>query len=203
MTSLEAATLGVPVGHALFLIQPHSNVSGLDVEAVTAVYKSLKPSDPDRLDSGIDIPLPVNTEFVDIRKLGRGNKVPLGVRAVCLRRTEAGLVPWAFKMVPRSSVGKTPLRLSNSFGLIDVSYRGELVAYFDCHSGIDRVKAGVCLLQLVAPDLAPVRAMLVGPGDDHLVRYFEPTTRGEGGFGSTGNTGGTTKPVPEEIPEVD
>ena len=79
----------------------------------------------------------------------------------------------------RSSISKTPLRMSNSIGLIDAGYRGEIMAScdnikdFDCH-----VKAGERLFQLVAPDASPITYVI----SDSL----SETTRGTGGFGSTG-----------------
>ena len=37
----------------------------------------------------------------------------------------------AYYLFPRSSISKTPLRLSNSIGLIDGGYRGEIMASCD------------------------------------------------------------------------
>ena len=36
-----------------------------------------------------------------------------------------------YLLMPRSSISKTPLRLSNSIGLIDPGYRGEIMAAVD------------------------------------------------------------------------
>ena len=36
-----------------------------------------------------------------------------------------------YLLLPRSSISKTPLRLSNSIGLIDPGYRGEIIAVVD------------------------------------------------------------------------
>ena len=84
-----------------------------------------------------------------------------------------------YLLMPRSSIAKTPLRLCNSIGLIDGGYRGEIM------SAIDNIKdepytvePGQRLFQLVAMDGAPIYFEIV----DELSK----TTRGDGGFGSTG-----------------
>ena len=85
----------------------------------------------------------------------------------------------AYYLFPRSSISKTPLRMANSIGLIDGGYRGEIMAVcdnikFDAYT----VKKGQRLFQLVATDSSPIQY--------ELVEDLETTTRGTGGFGSTG-----------------
>jgi len=84
-----------------------------------------------------------------------------------------------YLLMPRSSISKTPLRLSNSIGLIDGGYRGEIIA------AVDNIKdqpyilePGQRLFQLVGMDGSPVKFKMV----DNL----SATARGDGGFGSTG-----------------
>ena len=85
----------------------------------------------------------------------------------------------AYYLFPRSSISKTPLRLANSIGLIDAGYRGELIGMVDNIYDKDfQVKRGERYFQLVAVDSSPVEFELV---DDLSV-----SSRGEGGFGSTG-----------------
>ena len=85
----------------------------------------------------------------------------------------------AYYLFPRSSISKTPLRLSNSIGLIDGGYRGEIMASCDNIKDFDCiVKKGDRLFQLVAADSSPISYTLVDSLSD--------TTRGSGGFGSTG-----------------
>ena len=85
----------------------------------------------------------------------------------------------AYYLFPRSSISKTPLRMSNSIGLIDGGYRGEIMASCDNIKDFDfEVKKGQRLFQLVAVDSSPVSYKIV---DD-----LSETTRGKGGFGSTG-----------------
>lgn len=96
--------------------------------------------------------------------------------------------PMPFMLYTRSSIGKTPLMLANSVGLIDVGYRGELkVQLYNRSSKAYTVRKGDALFQLVAPDAAPATYRLAEPPETRV--YFAKTTRGESGFGSTGTQG--------------
>ena len=84
-----------------------------------------------------------------------------------------------FLLLPRSSISKTSLRLSNSVGLIDAGYRGEIMAAVDNIKNEDyTVETGQRLFQIVAFDGSPVTF--------ELVDELSATSRGQGGFGSTG-----------------
>ena len=84
-----------------------------------------------------------------------------------------------YLLLPRSSISKTPLRLSNSIGLIDPGYRGELMAAVDnIKSNPYTIKPGQRLFQLVAMSGSAIHF--------ELVDSLSETTRGSGGFGSTG-----------------
>jgi dUTP pyrophosphatase len=84
---------------------------------------------------------------------------------------------------PRSSIRKTRLQLSNSVGVIDSGYRGELQATFNkitttIENQKNDYKIGdrVCQIMIIPhPDIQFEEA-------DEL----SDTERGEGGFGSTG-----------------
>ena len=85
----------------------------------------------------------------------------------------------AYYLIPRSSISKTPLRMSNSIGLIDGGYRGEIMASCDnIKDYIYEVKKGERLFQLVAADSSPISYI--------LKKKLSKTSRGGGGFGSTG-----------------
>ena len=86
----------------------------------------------------------------------------------------------AYYIYPRSSMGaKTPLRLSNSVGIMDSGYRGSVKAIVDNLSNEDyRVGATTRLVQICDPLLIPVTY--------ELVNSLSETSRGEGGLGSTG-----------------
>ena len=84
-----------------------------------------------------------------------------------------------YLVMSRSSIGKTPLRLANAVGLIDAGYRGEIMAVVDNIKKEDyTVEPGQRLFQLVAMDGSPIHF--------ELVEKLSDTTRGGGGFGSTG-----------------
>lgn len=85
----------------------------------------------------------------------------------------------AYFLMPRSSISKTPLRLANCIGLIDGGYRGELMAMCDnIKSEPYTAEKGQRLFQIVACDCSPITY--------ELVNELSETTRGSGGFGSTG-----------------
>tara|TARA_Y100000389_G_scaffold175974_1_gene187140 strand:+ start:778 stop:1230 length:453 start_codon:yes stop_codon:yes gene_type:complete len=86
----------------------------------------------------------------------------------------------SYYLYPRSSMGaKTPLRLSNSVGIIDSGYRGNIMGIVDNLSNKDFViQENTRLFQLCSPDLSPITFEL----SDRL----SETRRGQGGFGSTG-----------------
>ena len=84
-----------------------------------------------------------------------------------------------YLLMPRSSIAKTPLRLSNSIGLIDAGYRGEIMAAVDnIKNEAFTVTPGQRLFQSVAMDGSPIHFDIVDALSD--------SSRGMGGFGSTG-----------------
>ena len=86
--------------------------------------------------------------------------------------------PCGFYLYPRSSIGKTQFRLANSVGIIDSSYRGNIMAKIRNFGEDDEVaKRGDKLFQICAPDLKPVVVQ--------IVTELSETSRGSGGFGST------------------
>ena len=98
--------------------------------------------------------------------------------------------PVPFKLHPRSSIYKKAIRQANCTGIIDSGYRGELCAAVDCLSQTygkqtdpDRrvLEHNKRYFQICRADLQPFYVVLLR-GDDEL----PSTTRGEGGFGSTG-----------------
>ena len=87
---------------------------------------------------------------------------------------------WLAMILPRSSMGvKTPLRLSNSVGLIDSGYRGELGVIYDNTSGEDyKISAGDRIAQLLVMPSYRFKA--------NVVESLEDSDRGETGFGDSG-----------------
>jgi dUTP pyrophosphatase len=141
--------------------------------------------------SGVDLPTPQDTVIFP----GTVVWVNLGVRAVCLRPAPLNndqVVPWAYRLVPRSSISKTPLIMVNGEGIIDVGYRGPLIAPVrNLDTAPYTIPAGHALFQLVAVDLTPPEYEVLADTDPRYNQYFgaTATTRGTGGFGSTGAAG--------------
>ena len=81
---------------------------------------------------------------------------------------------------PRSSIRKTDLSLSNSVGVIDSGYRGEIQATFKKENGLDSLayKVGDRICQIIIIPYPPI--------EFEEVTELNNTERGEGGFGSTG-----------------
>jgi len=117
-------------------------------------------------DTGLDIPMPCS---VTVPAKSKAFTVDLGFKAE---------QNFGYMLVPRSSISKTPLRLANSIGIIDKSYRGKVMVKVDNNSGSDFVmNEGSCYFQIVAfSGILP---------NYFLVDHINVTKRGDGGFGST------------------
>jgi dUTP pyrophosphatase len=94
---------------------------------------------------------------------------------------------------PRSSVRKTGLDLSNSVGVIDSGYRGELQATFNKVFGGDRFYDETKNTQDTSNDfykigdrIAQIMIIPYPPIEFMEVDELSNSERGEGGFGSTG-----------------
>jgi len=122
--------------------------------------------------AGFDLFVPADVTFApDERKL-----VSMGVRAVVIEDEQVQ----NYWMVPRSSISKTGLMMLNSVGVIDKSYRGELMAYlWNTTTWPVEVKKGQRLVQIVARHMGDI-------GEVVVVDKLPCSSRGEGGFGSTG-----------------
>ena len=99
--------------------------------------------------------------------------------------THNGTYNVGYYLYPRSSTGtKTPLRLSNSVGIIDSGYRGNITAVFDNISGMPfTIEKYQRLVQICPPNLSfPFMVTLV----ENVGELSGETLRGSGGFGSTG-----------------
>jgi dUTP pyrophosphatase len=122
-------------------------------------------------DAGLDLRSAIGVEV----KPGERALVPTGI-AIAIPEGHAGLV------LPRSGLAsRHGLTMANAPGLIDAGYRGEVicaVVNLDRDSAV-MIRRGDRIAQLVLitiPEIEPA-----------VVDEFPPTSRGEGGFGSTGN----------------
>lgn len=113
-------------------------------------------------------------ETVTLAPHSLGNKIRTGVK---IQLPEC----WQAFILPRSSIGaKTPLRLSNSVGLIDSGYRGELGVLYDNIGNEEyTINAGDRIAQLLVMPSYRFQAKVVD--------ILADSDRGEGGFGSSGN----------------
>ena len=119
-------------------------------------------------DAGLDLYVLEDQTF----KPGETGKIKLGIS--CENVDGKG-----YFLFPRSSISKTPLRMANSIGLIDGGYRGEIMAVCDNIKDYE-FSISKCdrLFQLVSADLSSI--------EFEIVENLSNSTRGEGGFGSTG-----------------
>lgn len=82
---------------------------------------------------------------------------------------------------PRSSIHKSSLRLTNSVGVIDAGYRGEVMAVFDCKTLSSKAElfyVGDRIAQLL---IIPYPSIELLESEE-----LTETVRGDGGFGSSG-----------------
>ena len=150
-------------------------------ENVKSYYKNH--SSYNKGDSGLDLFVPEDIEV----KCGETVFVDLQIKCELLDKENKNI---SYYLYPRSSISKTPLILANSVGIIDAGYRGSIKAavkyipsYDDIKSdegSIYIIKKGTRLFQLCSPDLKELNFK--------LSNTLSETSRGEGGFGSTGIT---------------
>ena len=94
--------------------------------------------------------------------------------------------PCGYYLYPRSSISKTPLMLANHTGIIDSGYRGFVKGAFRHLNSVSsdqpyHVDKHTRLLQVCHPSLCPVLVTIVENESE-----LSDSTRGDGGFGSTG-----------------
>ncbi len=90
------------------------------------------------------------------------------------------LRPSPYYLYARSSIYKTNFSLANNVGIIDTGYRGNIcAALHNTSSEFSVVKMGTRMTQICMPGLCPNFHV-------RLVKKLSSTSRGGGGFGSTG-----------------
>ena len=140
------------------------------------MYVKLKKLSPDAVipkyakdgDAGLDLVATSklsNTSFQVSYGTGLAMEIPKGF---------VGLV------FPRSSIRNTELTLSNSVGVIDSGYRGELQATFNKTRGFGSIDYSI------GDKIAQIIIIPYPPIEFQEVEELNNTERGEGGFGSTG-----------------
>ena len=150
-------------------------------------------------DSGIDL---INVSEINVRPF---EQVTLNFGIKCqmthldVDNESADLV--SYYLYPRSSISKTPLSMTNSTGIIDAGYRGNIMAKVkniptalysdDNHEESSilevlgnatsyKIEENTKLFQICSPTLKSVAVKVVESFD-----RLDESSRGEGGFGST------------------
>ena len=127
----------------------------------------------EKQDSGFDVYYP---ETFTINP-GETKCISLKIKARVVSEYGNALPYW---LVPRSSIYKKKLRMSNSVGIIDLNYRGELCTPLDNIGDKPiTIDAGTRLFQICSNNLIPFNLV-------KKVDSLDDTVRGSGGFGSTG-----------------
>ena len=128
-------------------------------------------------DSGIDL-IAIEDVIIGANKIGT-----LNFKIKCQMTNTNDNNYYPYYLYPRSSISKTPLLMAHSVGIIDKDYRGDIMAKvrhmpFE-GNGDYNVEKGTRLFQICSPDLSPLKLV--------IVKELTETSRGEGGFGSTGS----------------
>ena len=150
-----------------------------EIQTKFELNKDIESGETFELDAGFDLFVP-EVYFINPKSLG--TKINHGINCSMSFNGK----PTAYYLYPRSSMGsKTPLRLSNSVGIIDAGYRGHIIGIVDNPSKntyevnenhYDR------LMQICGPNIMyPIYPVIV-----ETIEELGITRRGANGFGSTG-----------------
>lgn len=154
----------------------HLNDSSLKSVYENAIQKFYNNLGETHRDSGFDLFVPHQMKALS----NKTTKIDHLVACAVYKSVNGTMQPSAYYMYPRSSISKTPLRLANSVGIIDSGYRGNLIAKVDNITDDDHyINTNTRLMQVCAPDLSSFASV-------EIVESLDNTTRGDGGFGSTG-----------------
>jgi dUTP pyrophosphatase len=83
----------------------------------------------------------------------------------------------SYLLVPRSSISKTTFQMPNSIGIIDATYRGNILANIRNINMNEQVLNQGSYFKIIAPDLKPIKV--------NIVNELSITYRDNKGFGST------------------
>lgn len=129
-------------------------------------------------DAGFDIFTPAD-QIRNPSDTNKQYKINFNIKTAMYKNNK----PVSFTMHPRSSIYKTPFRLTNNTGIIDAGYRGNLGAVFDVlPEQATQQNPFERFVQVCAPSLEPFCVHLV----ENESELGLDTERGTGGFGSTG-----------------
>lgn len=148
-------------------IKPTSNIAKIYYETHSSFHDG---------DSGIDLFVPEDITF----KPYETKFVDLQIQCEMKNSNDKNI---SYYLYPRSSISKTPLILANSVGIIDAGYRGNIIAAlryipFENTDSNYVLQKDTRIVQICGPTLEPLKCQ--------LVESLSNTSRGSGGFGSTG-----------------
>lgn len=144
----------------------------------------------DKLDAGLDLFIPYDiTVPANARSFKINHHMQVGLYSTSyfdsiIFMCTGVTTRYAYMLCARSSTGsKTPLRLCNSIGIIDLAYTGDLIACVDNMSNEDFViKTHDRLFQIVPLNGMQIKKCTINTNDSF---DFEETKRGDAGFGSS------------------
>ena len=133
-------------------------------------------------DCGFDLP---STEFIKLEKSNLCDPIKtINFKIKCAMINNETQTCVGYYLYPRSSISKYPLIFCNNVGIIDPGYRGEIKAkvrympYDNVKEDYKNINELDKLFQLCSPELSPFNIEIVDSLPD--------SSRGDGGFGSTG-----------------
>jgi len=154
-------------------ICPTDNITRDLIESQLAVHRYT--------DSGFDIPM----RCFNAPPFAHSYSFNLGIKVSAVD-SSGNHMPCL--LLPRSSIYKSRFRMANSIGLIDAGYRGEVQANVDVvykRPPLENGETGTRLFQICQHNFLPWKRIVIVPSLTELPTFSD--TRGEGGFGSTGN----------------
>ena len=154
----------------LYVNELNPNLREIYKKHVEEHNKSIEDAYPN---AGFDLFVPEDAIFIS--ELESSKLINLQIKAEMKYKGDST----GYYVFPRSSISKTPLMLANHTGIIDSGYRGFLMAAFRSFSQMYTLEKNTRIVQICHPSLCPIYVKLVDELSD--------TTRGSGGFGSTGS----------------
>ena len=142
-----------------------------------ALYSTIATENRSNDNAGVDLFVVTETTLTAEKPVAL---LDLGVKARMVRLSDGEEVH--YWLAPRSSIFKSNVHQVNSLGVIDRTYRGTLmgaVRGLDASQYPTTLLAGIRLFQILAPDMGHIKEV-------RLVDSLAETSRGSGGFGSTG-----------------
>jgi len=145
--------------------------------------------------AGFDLFVPEEIKFME-EDIMQCRKIDFALKTEVVSRVYSGSGSFfdtskAFYLYARSSISKMPLMVANHVGIVDSGYRGNLIGAVrflyqptSSSSNTYMIEKYTRLFQICMGNLEPFRVELVDSVD-----ALSTTSRGAGGFGSTGLVG--------------